>query len=238
MDSAIYSLSFAGIALIVALAFKPLDKRLSLLFCLLFAVYLALDDFVTGLPNLWSSLGFLGGDWNWEGKIISIVLSLAVIFALGISPGSVGLTLAQKNLGASVVVTCLYIPWAIALGLYFKPGISAETLAFQATMPGLAEELAFRGVAPALLLGLIHGRQASHGVPWAVVLATAIMFGVWHGLGYSDGEYSLQWMPTVLTGFGGLVAGWLRFNSGSLLFPILLHGLANVVFHLTALMGG
>jgi uncharacterized protein len=237
MDTVIYSLSFAAIAFVVAVAFKPLDRRLTLIFCLLFAIYLALDDLATGLPKLSPLFGFLPGRWNWEGKIYSILLSVAVILALGISPKAVGLTLAQRNIKASVITTILYIPWAVTLGLLFKPGISAETLAFQATMPGLAEELALRGVAPALLLGLIRGRQPPEATPWAVVFITAIMFGVWHGFGYSDGAFSLEPISALLTGFGGLIACWLRFNSGSLLFPVLLHGLANVAFHLTALVG-
>lgn len=36
---------------------------------------------------------------------------------------------------------------------------------------------------------------------------------------------------------GGVVYGWLRFSSGSLLFPVLAHSLTNVAFHLTALHG-
>lgn len=237
MDTAIYSLSFAAIAFAVAIAFRPFDKRLTVTFCLLFSIYLALDDFATGLPNLSSFFGFLPGQWNWEGKAYSILLSIAFVLALGISPKAAGLTLAQRNIKASLVATVLYIPWAVTLGLLFEPGISAETVAFQLTMPGLAEELALRGVAPALLLGLVRGKEAPEAIPWVVVFITAIMFGVWHGFGYSGGAYSFEPVQALLTGFGGLVACWLRFNSGSLVFPVLLHGLANVAFHLTALVG-
>lgn len=237
MDNIIYSLSFAAMALASVMAFKSFDKRLALNFGLLFALYLALDDFATGLPYFASVFDIFPGRWNWDGKVFSILLAVAAILAFRINPKAVGLTFAQRNLKASVITTVLYIPWAITLGFLFKPDVSAEALAFQATMPGLAEELAFRGVAPALLLGLIHGKQPSDAMPWTVVFITAIMFGLWHGFGYSGGSFSFDLMSFGLTGFGGLIACWLRFNSGSLLFPILLHSIANVAFQLTGLVG-
>ena len=53
--------------------------------------------------------------------------------------------------------------------------VDAETLAFQATMPGLAEELVYRGILPALLLGLVRHKPMEDGIPWAVVLATSVI---------------------------------------------------------------
>jgi membrane protease YdiL (CAAX protease family) len=105
-------------------------------------------------------------------------------------------------------------------------------------MPGLAEELAFRGIAPALLLGLVRGKTAAREIPWAVIVIAAIPFGLIHGLGFSDGAYSFAVEPALWTFTGGIAYGWLRFSTGSLLFPLLAHSLANVAFHLTPLMRG
>ena len=69
-----------------------------------------------------------------------------------------------------------------------------------------------------------------------VVAVSGILFGVWHALGYSNGAFSFDWMSALLTGVGGLVACWLRINSGSLLLPVVLHGAANVLFHLVPWM--
>jgi uncharacterized protein len=237
VDAAILSLSYAVIAFLVAVALRPFDKRITLYCGLLFAIYLSLDDLATGLPSLSSSFRLLPGQWNWTGKIYSILLSVAVILAFGLSPKAVGLTLQQRNLRACLITLALSIPWGISLGLMFKPGVSAETLAFQALMPGLAEELAVRGVAPALLLGLFRGKEPPQATPWTVVFIAAIMFGVWHGLGYTDGSFSFEPIPFLFTSFGSVVLGWLRFSSGSLLFPFLVHGAANVAFQLTALVG-
>lgn len=235
MDTIIFSLSYAAIAFLVFLTLKPFDKRLTFRFGLLFAIYLALDDFATGLPKFASLFTFLPGQWNWEGKIYSILLSVLVIFALGLSSKAVGLISTQRNIRASLITLVLSVPWGISLGLLFKPDFSAETLAFQSLMPGAAEELAVRGIAPALLLGLIGGKEPQATTPWVVIFLTAIMFGVWHGLGYSHGSFSFELAPALLTCFGGVVLCWLRFNSGSLLFPFLVHSIANVAFHLTAL---
>lgn len=237
MDTAIFTVSYAAVAFLAVVVLRPFDERIALYCGLLFAIYLSLDDLATGLPNISSFFDVLPGQWNWTGKIYSILLSVAVIFAFGLSPKAVGLTLRQRNLRACLITLALSVPWGISLGLMFKPGVSAETLAFQALMPGLAEELAVRGIAPALLLGLFRGKDAPHATPWAVVFITAIMFGVWHGLGYSDGAFSFEPTSFLFTSVGGIALGWLRFLSGSLLFPFLVHGAANVAFHLTALIG-
>lgn len=238
MEAVVFAVSFAVLSFIVFLAFKPFDRRLALAFGLLFAAYLGLDDLVTGLPSASSAFRFTGGDWNWSGKVYSLLLAAAVIVALRIRPAAVGLTLAQRNLGTSLVALVLFILWGLSLGLLFKPPVaSAETLAFQATMPGIVEELVYRGVAPALLLGLVRGREPAQGIPWTVVLITALAFGLWHGLGYSGGGFSFDLMSALFPFIGSIAGGWLRFNSGSLLFPVLAHGAANVAFHLSALVG-
>lgn len=238
MEAVIFALSFAAIAFLVFLAFKHFDKRLTFTFGLLFAAYLGLDDLVTGLPSGSSAFSFIGGEWNWSGKIYSLLLSVVVVLALGIKPKALGLTLSQRNLRASLTALLLFILWGLSLGLIFKPSVpSIETFAFQASMPGIVEELVYRGIAPALLLGLIRGREPSQGIPWTVVFITAIVFGIWHGLSYSDAAFSFDLMSALFPFIGSIAGGWLRFNSGSLLFPILAHSFANVAFHLTAVIG-
>jgi membrane protease YdiL (CAAX protease family) len=128
--------------------------------------------------------------------------------------------------------------WGACLGLYFKPGAAdVETLAFQALMPGLSEELVYRGIAPALLLGLIWRKGPVEGIPWTVILATSAVFGIWHGMSYSDGKFVFDISSALFPFIGSIPGGWLRFKTGSLLFPVLAHGLANVAFHVAGAMG-
>ena len=72
----------------------------------------------------------------------------------------------------------------------------------------VVEELTFRGVGFALLEP--YGK-------WVAILGTGILFGVWHGLVVA--------LP-VLAAFG-VVLGWLRWKTGSVYPPIVLHAIFN-----------
>lgn len=236
MDAIIYSVSVATIAFAGFLSLKYFDKRLIFAFGALFAIYIGLDDLVTGLPYSLDGIvdiTLVDGYWNWSGKIYSLVLSLAVILALRMNAKAVGLSLPQRNIKIGLIALVPLTLVGIFLGYMFQPPPpNAETLAFQALMPSLAEEIAYRGIAPALLLGLIQKRDAPKTVPWVVICIAAVPFGVVHGLGYSSGAYSFEWGIALHTFTGGIIYGWLRFSTGSLLFPILAHSFANVGFHL------
>jgi uncharacterized protein len=201
----------------------------------LFAVYVGLDDLVTGLPPAVAELRFVNSRWNWSGKTYSLILSIIVIIGLGMGSKAVGLVLPQRKL---MICSIALIPLSligVLLGFIFKPSPpSAETFVFQAMMPGLAEELAYRGIAPALLLGLIRGKSLSETIPWTVICIAAVPFGVVHGLGYSGGEFSFDMVNALYICSGGIIYGWMRFASGSLLFPFLAHSCGNVAFQLTA----
>jgi membrane protease YdiL (CAAX protease family) len=99
-------------------------------------------------------------------------------------------------------------------------------------MPGLAEELVYRGILPALLLWRIAKAGDPEGMPWAVILATAVAFGVWHGLQFSGGHFGFDVMSALFPFLGSIPGGWLRFKTRSLVFPIAAHSLANVAFHI------
>ncbi len=79
----------------------------------------------------------------------------------------------------------------------------------------LCEEVAFRGVLAALAQRRLPGRPGQ--------ALTALVFGLWHvGSARSDDRASVP--GTVLfTGVGGVVLGWLRTRSGSLLAPMGMH---------------
>ena len=230
MDALIYSLSFTILVAVVFLAAAAVDRRVAVTFALLAALYVGLDDFVTGLPHALHFLS-IGTEWNWSGKLLSLLLSAVVIFALRLSPGAVGLKKPiHWKIGAVALV--LFVIWGACLGLLFQPGhADTETFAFQSTMPGMAEELVYRGIVPAILFGLIRRRDPSYGIPWIVILATSVAFGIWHGLGYAKGSFSFDAMGALFPFIGSIPGGWLRFKTDSILIPILAHGAANVAFH-------
>lgn len=236
MNALIFALAFALMAFGIFAVLRPLDKRLVLTSGLLFAAYLGLDDLATSLTQVTPMLDFVDSPWNWEGKLYSLALAVIVMFVLDLRAREVGLTLAQKNLGVCLLAVLGLTALSATLGFVFQPPTpNAGTLAFQATMPGLAEELAYRGIAPAILLALFHGRGVPEKVPWTVVLIAAIPFGAWHGWGYSDAGFSFDPMSALFPFIGGVAYGWLRFKSGSLLLPFVAHGLGNCAFYLASL---
>lgn len=237
MDATIYSLALGAIAFAAFLALKYFDRRLTTLVGILFAVYVGFGDLVTGLPPAVAELRFVNSRWNWSGQTYSLLFSFAVIAALGLKLSTIGAVMPQKNIRVGIIVLIVLIAVSVVLGLVFKPfPPSAETVAFQALMPGVAEELMFRGIAPVLLLGLVRGAGPPQGIPWVVILVAAVPYGVVHGLGYSGGAFSFDALYALYTYSGGIIYGWLRFSTGSLLLPILAHSLGNVAFALTGFL--
>jgi membrane protease YdiL (CAAX protease family) len=232
MDTLISFLLFVSICFVISILAKSIDKRIFVVGALLCAVYLASDDLITGLPHVVKSLNVIPGHWNWSGKILSLVFSLIVIGVLRLSPDAVGLKLKQEHAAVAWAAIAFFIVWGACLGLLFKPGVpDGEKLAFQATMPGLAEEIAYRGIAPALLLSLLNRKPHIDGIPWSVIVAISAMFGLWHSLSYSNGTPGFDVMSGLFPFIGSILGGWVRFKTKSLLIPIACHGLANVAFH-------
>lgn len=224
-------------ALALALLCRRVDPRIPLLGAVAFGIYIGLDDLATTLPRLFPIFSPVEMRWNWAGKVYSVLLSGGVIMALRLKPADVGLVARQRNLRSSLVATAVLIALSCALGFIFRPPVpSAETIAFQMTMPGLAEELAYRGVAPALLLGLWAGAKMPAGIPWAVVFATGAVFGIWHGLDFTDSRPSFDLLSASFPFIGGIAYGWLRFHSGSILLPIVAHAAGNTIFYAASIL--
>lgn len=179
-------------------------------------------------------LDFGPSAWNWEGKALAIAFSLALAALPFIGWRRAGLTLAQdrKGLPGALVLCGLIVALFVGLALYL-PGEAGdpETMAFQLTMPGLDEEIFYRGVL-LLMLNEAFGRPIRVlGAPmgWGAVVSS-VAFGLAHGLGYSDGAFTFDAMLTLATGGPALLLVWLREKTGSVLLPILMHNFANTIF--------
>lgn len=191
---------------------------------------LALDDLAVTLPYWAAPFDAFGGDWNWDGKLYSLGWALAFVSAGPLSLEEAGLTLRQRAgsvRGAALATAALTVA-SFGLGVVFGGDPpDAETVAFQLTMPGLAEEVVFRGV----LIGLLHRALSGGGLSARVgpTLVTAVAFGLVHGLSVSDGAPAFEWLFFSYTFVGGLAYGWLRERTGSVAFPVLAHSLGNTV---------
>jgi len=170
-------------------------------------------------------------DWNWAGKAMALALSLAVVLALG--PRRVGLTLKQdpKGLPGALALSAALVAVFLGLALFFPgQGTDPDTLAFQLTMPGLDEELFYRGVLLLMLNEAFRGPLNILGAPmgWGALISS-VAFGLAHALGYSEGGFTFDAMTLLLTGGPALLLVWLREKTGSLLLPVVLHNFANSI---------
>ena len=178
-------------------------------------------------------------DWNWAGKIAAIASTL-VMFALlalttkSISPESAGFTLRQRkgSVLPALIMLAILTASIVALEILAADGrsLGAERLAYQATMPGLDEELFFRGLLLAALAAAVPSRGINLlGARITVAgLLVTLLFGLGHGVGIEDGKPFVSWIFVVITGYLGFGLLWMRERTGSILWPLIGHNLINV----------
>jgi membrane protease YdiL (CAAX protease family) len=221
-----------GIALVGAIAGRGLKWRWLAAALLLMLAYDAL--LTRGYGAI--SLSFWPSAWNWEGKTLAILLSLAVASLPSLGWRRVGLTLKQQRqgLGGAAILCGALIILFTGLALHFPgQGFDADSLAFQMTMPGLDEELFYRGVLLLMLNEAFERPVRILGAPmgWGAVVSSAA-FGLAHALTYADGAFSFDAPLMASTGVSALLLVWLKEKTGSLLLPIVMHNFGNVIFML------
>lgn len=231
---------FIGILGVVALLLGAgvvlgalLPGRMSLPWLLAAALLVLLNDLMlTNGYGLFPSLP-LGGDWNWQGKILALAASLVVIALPGFGRRETGLTVVQApgSLKPALPVVGFYVGLFLILALIFpNEGLSVEALAFQLTMPGLEEEVFYRGVLLVALGRAFAGRVRFLGVDWGLgAILSCVLFGLAHAFGFSDGEFSFDPLTMGLTAVPSLIALWLALKTRSLVLPVLLHNFGNAV---------
>jgi membrane protease YdiL (CAAX protease family) len=93
----------------------------------------------------------------------------------------------------------------------------------------LSEELVFRGVLFALVLGALSRVHPSGRALWIAAVISGVAFGVGHlnNLGSYDATFVAG--QAVYASVLGVAAGWLRARTSSILPPILMHAAVNLV---------
>jgi membrane protease YdiL (CAAX protease family) len=218
-------------------------------FILFFGIYLA-DNLAITLTNHLPQLQVLpnhvwGGFllWGWSGKTYSIVLVLVLSFfsRLLVAPRTAGLTLRQRPGSAvpAVMLLVLITAGMSAWGSTFPKGqFDSGLLLYLAVLPGVNEELVYRGVLPACLEGRFATiwTVASAPLSWGSLLAT-LLFALLHGLWF-DGQFTFHVDLSLIRNalIAGLLFAWLRARTGSLLMPILAHGAWDLFFFLPRML--
>ena len=174
-------------------------------------------------------------DWNWQGKLLALAASLAIASHPAIGWRRSGLTLAQNSKGmvGTLAIAIAYCLFFVAIASMFpNDPLSADAVAFQLTMPGLEEEIFYRGLLLFMLHEAFRGRLRFAGANWGwSALLTSLLFGLAHAFSYSSAEgVSFDAMIMAMTFIPSFLAVWMRERSGSLLLPIVVHNFGNSIF--------
>ena len=183
-----------------------------------------------GLPNLPPE-----ASWNWLGKSMSLFGILVVASLPMFGYRRSGLTLRQ-NKGSWTAFIVLFALCVLVFYFAVSGGDGRddwETIAFQWTMPGLDEEIFYRGVLLLAMNEAFRGRISLLGAPIGYGgLLTSVFFGLAHALSYGQGGFAFDPMTFLITGAPSLILLWMREKTGSVVLPLIAHNAINGAFTL------
>ena len=177
------------------------------------------------------------GNWNWDGKIYGIVCGIVMyfIFRRQLCENDF-FTFKQNKAGlkSALKVVAVIISISILGGVVKDRDFNLETLLFQISMPGIDEEIMYRGV----LLGLMCSALRSGGAAWRnpAIIINGVLFGLVHALSISDGALQFSIMNFVWTWIFGYGFGYIAIKTRSILLPILTHNLYNFTMNLLSMI--
>lgn len=192
---------------------------------------LAEDTLLTNAYGLLPTM--IAGSWNWQGKGLALIALLVIASHRHFGREKVGLTYRQRagSLAACLPVVVLYLSFFVALALATpNEPVSGQDIAFQLTMPGLEEELFYRGVLLFALNEAFRRRWSFLGVEWGWgALLSSVLFGLAHALSFENGSLAFEPIVFGLTAVPSLLGVWLRERSGSLVLPVIVHNAGNAL---------
>ena len=220
-------LNAVSVAVFMALA-TPLARRCNIGPLAALCAFVAADMFILSAPLL---LHWKIGHWNWIGKLASIAFSLVVMQAC----------LGRVEIGWRFPATRQAIAWTVA-GIVVAAALAVpaellvpsgrpdvETYLFEATLPGLDEELVFRGIAIALLVRAFSDGPEDRRAPLLAMLVSTLWFTTAHVLYLDHGHLRVSWSRILDVLPLGLWLTVIRLRSGSLLGGVLAHNTINLV---------
>ena len=190
---------------------------------LAYAVYVGVGhatlpaDIVTPEARVWSRLAGLA--------VAAAMTALALVASRRVTRKTLGLSLRQRRgsmpwiaLGLGILVLIGALPGGIATGA----PVEAGPLLYHLTLPGVEEELIYRGLIAGLFAATLDGE---HAIGWGVGLAS-LLFALAHAFAAGpDGATTFNLAMLLLTGAAGAVLAFLRLKTGSLLAPAIGHNL-------------
>ena len=193
--------------------------------------------FALTLQYHFDCFNLINGNWNWDGKIYGIACGVAMyfIFRRQLSNNNF-FTLKQDKAGlkSALKVAVAILAIAILGGVVNEKAFYLETLLFQISMPGIDEEIMYRGV----LLGLMCSALRTGGAAWRspAIIINAVLFGLVHSLTLGDGALQFNSVNFIWTAILGYGFGYITIKTRSILIPMLTHNLYNFTLNLLAMI--
>jgi len=199
---------------------------------LVFSIVYILNSALLSLPLEFDALRIFNGNWNWSGKIFAVIGS--IIFLLVYRKFELKdyfLTFKQdkKNLKKGIIIIVIILLVSSILDYTFNNYSrewNIETIMYQLTMPGINEEIVYRGI----LLGLLVKILKTNNIIHPGIIITALLFGMAHGLSL-DNNFELAFNSGSFFGTMamGMIWAWVTMKTGSIILALLSHNIGNVV---------
>ena len=215
---------------------RPRPRRWALLWLTLRLV--VLNDALLEIPRFGI---FQRHHWSWQESLASATWPFVLVAVSSISLCSIGVT--SRFRPGWLKPSLIALAAAVAVpAVFFLLGsrrrLDAEGWIFLLLMPGLAEELVFRGVFQSLLNEVFGTpwRLGGAHFGWGLIIAS-ILFAASNGLVAVDSElhYRIVIPAAIAPIMLSLVSGWVRERSNSVWPSVFGHNLSNLVIPLATL---
>lgn len=214
-----------------------------LLLISLFCFYFIMLQFLLLLPIHVPELRLVEGNWNWSGKIFATLASIVFYyFTRQYFQNHQFVKLKQeKNKRKNVVIVfAIILLYALVEGiLFYNKGLNWETLLFQATVPGIEEEIAFRAIMLGLLSTLLVNKKKIFRwyLKFPAIWIIGLLFGFVHALKLgTDWNLSFNAVYFVKTFLLGIAWSWMTLKTKSIFLSMVSHNLSNFIPNLIGML--
>lgn len=224
-----------GIILPLLILAQIFSKKTNPKYLILFGAYFLFDSYVRFLGFKYPELNVMG---NYTGMIVSF--AIAIIFILCLSKKTreeIGFTfkfnMKTLRFGIYIFLGFLIFDFIFKMIIFPKGGeFDLNQFLFQATLPGLTEEIVFRGILLWILSKAFVPSKEIKGVffGWGFIIVT-FAFAMVHGVALTETmEIKVDYITIAyITLITSLSLGILRKFSGNLILPTIGHNVVNLM---------
>jgi len=209
---------------------EKIIKRYKILYIFLI-LYFFIDQIITRVMINIRLLSFISSKYNWDGKILSLVLSVIFIIFIGKKFNvKFGLNLKINEKSKKFVSINIILIFIIIFIIFLKDfniNFYLETIYFL-TIVGFSEELSSRGIQLSLLDKMFMNKRDVLGINFSIII-TSFIFALSHLFYVNNDIFQITLLGFFISLIFGFYLGYLRKISGNLLICILFHNLLNII---------